>query len=260
MSTPYYPNSYDYTGYMQGNCQNPRAYPITKVTPHHAAGVISGKDAVKGICQMWINRQASANYIIDKNGECYLIVPHECRAWTSGSRDNDMRAITIEMSNDSNKYPWTISPKTLETAISLTAYICAKYGITPIYNGDKSGTMTTHRMFQATQCPGDYFVHEWLESGAFVKAVQDKMNGFELDSTPLQETINVKPITHYVQIGAYKRKDNAIKQSTTLEGYAVINGNDGLYRVRKPCTIESVDNELAIAQRLYPKAFKGKYE
>lgn len=257
MEIPYYPNALDLTSYMQGNCQNPRTRAIAKVTPHHCAGIVDGKSAVLGIINTWINRQASANYVIDRSGNAYLIVPHSARAWTSGNRDNDMQAITLELSNDSNKYPWTISDKTINTTVDLTAWICAKYGITPLYNGTKSGTITTHRMFQATQCPGDYFVAQWLDNGLFVSSVKQIIPKWQGGET--LEPVKDEPITCYVQIGAYKRKQSAINQSLTLDGYSVITDKDGLHKVRKPCTASNVDVELAKAREMYPRAFKGAY-
>lgn len=256
MQIPYYPNAIDLTGYMGGNCQNPRSKPITKVTPHHCAGIVDGKQFVIGIINMWKTRQASTNYIIDKSGKCYLIVPHNARSWASGNRDNDMQAITYEMSNDSNKYPWTISTATLSTAIDLTSWICAKYGITPFYTGNAQGTVTTHRMFQATQCPGDYFVKQWLENGEFCQRVKANIHKWQ-DGNVLEPEI--EPITWYIQIGAYKRKENAVKQAQTLDGYAVISDNKGLYRVRKGVTESNMERELAIARAKYPKAFARRY-
>lgn len=256
----FYPKASDFTALLNGNCANARVHAITKVTPHHTAGIVQGENAVKAIATMWKQRKASANYIIDVKGRAYLMLSHDLRAWTSSNRDNDMKAITFEMSNDKGFYPWSISQETLDTAIDLTAWIMTKYGIIPIYNGTPNASITTHRMFGATQCPGDYFVNEWLKTGRFVNAVISRKT--EWDKRIISQldipTMNGDNSSCYIQIGAYKNKANAVKQASTLEGYAIINDN-GLYKVRKHCTADNVDKELAIAREKHSKAFRGVY-
>ena len=127
---------------------------ITKITIHHAAGILSGENLAKIFSVQ--RRCASCNYAIGKNGEIVGVVPEEKRSWCSGSRWNDEQAITIEVSNCSGKPNWEVSDKVMESLIKLCSDICRRYCIIPYFNGTKDASMTFHYMFQATECPGPY--------------------------------------------------------------------------------------------------------
>lgn len=259
-----YPNAQDACSILGKDCNSGRTRAISKVTPHHAAGVVKDLQAIERICETWKARGASANYFIDVQGRAYLLVPHNRRAWTSSNFANDACAITFEMSNCENKYPWGISQETYDAAVDLTAWICKAYGITPKYDGTASGTITTHRMFAATQCPGDYFVNEKLKSGVFVNDVEKRIKQWATYYGAINETERPlppyeKPLDerrYYIQIGAYKNKANAEKQAAKASGYAVIS-KDGLHYVRKICGFNDANAELAMAKLITPKAFKG---
>ena len=130
---------------------NPRTEPITKITIHHMAGVTTGAKCA----QMHRNgNAASANYYIGNGGDICGGVSEDRRAWTSSSGWNDQRAITIECSNSATGDPWPVSDAAYKSTIRLCTDICKRYGITPHYTGDKSGSLTLHCMFAATACPG----------------------------------------------------------------------------------------------------------
>ena len=127
---------------------------ITKITIHHAAGILSGEN-LASIFKI-PRRCASCNYAIGKDGEIVGVVPEEKRAWTSGNRWNDEQAITIEVSNCSGKPDWKVSDEVIESLVLLCADICKRYNIKPYFTGDKNASFTFHYMFQATECPGPY--------------------------------------------------------------------------------------------------------
>ena len=127
---------------------------VTKITIHHAAGVLSG-ESLAAIFKV-PRRCASCNYAIGKDGEIIGVVPEDKRAWTSGSRWNDEQAITIEVSNSTGKPNWEVSEVVLTSLVKLCADICVRYNITPYYTGDKYASFTFHYMFQATECPGPF--------------------------------------------------------------------------------------------------------
>lgn len=151
--------SFDFAG---KNC-NPRLYPVTKITPHHMAGCMSGMECAK---MHYNGNSASANYYIGIDGEIVGGVGEEFRAWTSYSRDNDHRAITIECANSVIGGNWAISKATYDSLVKLCADICTRYGIIPEYTGTPEGTITVHRMFTDTECPAQYIMNK-IESKAF---------------------------------------------------------------------------------------------
>lgn len=158
------------------NCSSRLLRKISRITVHHTAG----KNTAQGLLDMFAvpwkisGRQASANYCIGNDGTIGGCVPEEYRAWTSGSSENDTRAITIEVSNDVNGEPWSIGKKAWASAVDLCVDICLRYGFTLWWNPDnKTGSLTCHRWYQATACPGDWF-YERIPK--FIEEVNKKVN------------------------------------------------------------------------------------
>lgn len=243
----------DLTYVLGNNNSNIRGSRICKITPHHAAGVVANEAGVISIAKYWKSKgNASANYFIDVAGNIYCTVNEDRRAWTSANAPNDQQAVTFEMSNDINRTPWTISEATINAAARLSADICTRYGITPKYTGNKEASITIHRMFVSTECPGDWFIRNYLQNGKFASLI----TMFMLESGGnVQLALEPK---YYVQIGAYKRRMNAYAQAQTLQGFAVYD-IDGLYKVRQYFMTGDEANEgLKTAQTKYKKAFIGK--
>lgn len=134
---------------------------ICKITTHHMSAVQTGKKCAEYF--RTINRKASANYCIGVDGDLYGSVPEEYRAYTSSSFDNDSQAITIECSNSSLNYPYPISEATWNTLVELCVDICFRYGFKLEFNGNPSGSLTMHRWFANTDCPGDYLASKFDE-------------------------------------------------------------------------------------------------
>lgn len=134
---------------------NKRTAPILKFTPHHAAVVAPAENIARGFQNP--AREASSNYVIGGDGTIILCVPEEFIAWTSGNEDNDTQAITVEVCNSTGAPEWKVSDAALEAVINLGVDICKRYGLPGFtWTGDKNGTLTIHKMFQATACPGPY--------------------------------------------------------------------------------------------------------
>lgn len=127
---------------------------ICKITPHHMAGKLTGEQCAKLFQNS--SRNASANYCIGYKGDIVCNVEEENRAWTSSSRWNDCRAITIEVSNSkaSGKYP--ISSASWKSLVKLCVDICKRYNFKLTYDGTKNGSLTRHNMYANTNCPGPY--------------------------------------------------------------------------------------------------------
>lgn len=171
-----------------------RNQPITKFTPHHAAVVAPAENVANGFT--YVEREASANYVIDSDGTIILCVPEEYRAWTSGNVANDNMAITVEVCNSTGEPEWRVSDKALEALINLGVDICRRYNL-PGFNwtGNKNGTLTIHKMFQATACPGPY-----LES---------KMPYIAAEITKRLNTKPTEDVWYKVQVGAFRNRSGA---------------------------------------------------
>jgi len=148
----------DLTSYIKlsPNCNSPRRHPVRKIAVHHMAGNLSVEDCAAMFARP--ERQASANYVIGSDGRIVLCVDEGDRAWTSGNAENDHQAITIEVANDrpSDAGGWHVSDEAMISLVALCTDICRRYGFSLTFTGDASGSMTFHRMFQPTLCPGPY--------------------------------------------------------------------------------------------------------
>ena len=132
-----------------------RTRPIDTITIHHMSGVMTAQACCDYFCET--SREVSANYCIGYDGSIALNVEEKYRAWTSSSEANDMRAVTIEVSNDSEEPYWHVSDISIEKLIDLCADICRRNGIAElVYTGDAYGSLTMHKMFIDTDCPGPY--------------------------------------------------------------------------------------------------------
>lgn len=171
-----------------------RTAPISKITIHHCAVVNATLQGLgNGFAQS--TRQASSTYGVDSNGNIGQFVDEKYRPWTSSNRENDNVAVTIEVSNCKGAPNWEVSDKALAATIELCADICRRNGIKALnYTGDKSGNLTLHKWFAATDCPGAYLESKMPYIAAEVnKQLQPKE----------EETI------YRVQVGAFRVKANA---------------------------------------------------
>lgn len=139
------------------NHWNKRDHIIDRITIH----MMAGNGSLKTCCD-WLayHSGGSVNYCIDSTGTIGWMIDESLRAWTSSSRPNDMRAVTIEVANDGGSPNWHVSDKALASVIRLCADICKRNGIKALeYTGDRTcrtGNMSLHKWFAATSCPGPY--------------------------------------------------------------------------------------------------------
>lgn len=123
-----------------------------RITPHHMAGMLTPQ-ILFNIMQQG---NSSANYGIFSDGTVVQYVKEFRRAWTSSSAENDNQAVTIEVENNTLGPEWRVSDTALNTLIRLMADIAQRNNISIRYTGDTTGTVTLHKWFAATACPGPY--------------------------------------------------------------------------------------------------------
>ena len=141
--------------YSIGRIRNNKKYNICKITPHQMGGKLSAQRC--GEIFQNPNRKASSNYGIGYNGEIYGYVDEINRAYTSSNWNNDIQAITIECSNSSNSNSdWPLSEATWNSLIKLCVDICKRYNFRLVYDNTPNGSLTKHKMFANTDCPGPW--------------------------------------------------------------------------------------------------------
>lgn len=133
---------------------------ISVITIHHTAGVLTATTI--GNIFAKTSRQASCNYGIGYDGKTILIVDEKYRSWCSSNKNNDQKAITIEVSNSKGAPNWEVSDAAMESLIKLLADVCRRNGIPKlVWLNDKNKiykeqNMTLHCYFSATACPGPF--------------------------------------------------------------------------------------------------------
>lgn len=225
---------------------NARTEKISKITIHHMACQLGAEACAK--MHRDGNREASANYYIGPDGVICAGVSETRRPWTSSSNFNDQRSVTIEVSNNSGAPNWTVSDASYKSLIKLCADICKRYNITPHWDSTIYGSLTVHRQFCNTLCPGP-FLYNKITSGQVERDIKAAMG-----SKPEPETKKL----YRVQVGAFKKKGNADNLAKKLKdkGYDVITKKVGeLYKVQ--CGAFSVKKN---AQGVYDKLVKDGYK
>lgn len=175
---------------------------ITKITPHHMAGVLSVETC--GNIFASSARQASSNYGIGNDGRIAMYVPEDKRAWTSSNAANDRAAVTIEVANSYAGGDWPVSDAAWKALVNLCVDICQRNGIKGLtWTGGKDGSLTCHYMFAATGCPGPYLKSKM---GQLANEVNAKLNnGYkpQAPSTGGSSTSTSKPSTGTSSNGAH---------------------------------------------------------
>lgn len=175
---------------------SPRTAKIDTITIHHMATVSSAEACAASFLPT--ARNASANYCIGNDGDVALSVDESRRSYCSSNRENDDRAITIEVSNSQRGGDWPVSDAAMNKLLDLCEDICRRNGIERLnYTGDLSGNMTLHKWFASTACPGPY-----LE--AKMPWIAEEVNRRLGAEAPAEE----KPI-YRVQVGAFVTKEFA---------------------------------------------------
>lgn len=189
-------------------CNTPRNHAIDTITIHCTAGQMSRS----GMESHFMSAGVSANYGITSDGTICLIVDEGSRAWTSSSRENDNRAITIEVSSDATK-PNYVSDIVMNSLIRLLVDICKRNNIPSLlWANDKKAlskpgyqNMTVHRWFTNTSCPGEYLMERMGD-------IADTVNS-QLETNSL--------VKYRVQVGAFSKLENAnaLKDQLRALGY-----------------------------------------
>lgn len=238
---------------------NPRNHKIDTITIHHMAGNLSIESCGAGFADP--KRGASSNYGVGSDGRIGMYVEEANRSWCSSSRENDHRAITIEVANDSREPDWHVSDKALESTIALCVDICKRNGIPKLnFTGDKSGNLTMHKWFASTLCPGPYLESKFPY---IAQEVNRRLSGGQSDSvitnTPEEEkTVSGGSggVVYRVQVGAYSKRANAEKQLEKIKAAGFTDAyiaivDETLYRVQVGAYSEKANAEAQLAKVIH---------
>ena len=137
-----------------------RPGPVSVITIHHMA-VVNGDPVAVAKSFANSDRHASATYCIGSDGKIVCGLDESIAPGTSGpgipGKNNDLKAVTIEVANSKGAPNWEISDKAMEALINLCVDVCKRNNIPKLtFTGNANGNLTMHCMFSATACPGPY--------------------------------------------------------------------------------------------------------
>lgn len=167
---------------LSPNRTSPRNHAIDTVTIHCTAGQGTAQTilSLPHFTTYDPKNGSSCNYAVGKDGSIGLCVDEGDRSWCSSNRENDHRAITIEVSSEAVS-PYKVTEKALAALIDLLTDICGRNGIKSlVWSNSKADrvnhrngcNMTCHRDFAAKACPGDYL---YALEGDIAEAVNKRL-------------------------------------------------------------------------------------
>ena len=201
---------------LSPNHSGQRTHEIDRITPH----CVVGQTTAERIGEIFTptSKQASCNYGIGRDGRIVLVVEEKNRSWCSSSRENDQRAITIEVASDS-KAPYAFRDEAYAALIMLCIDICKRNGKKKLlWFADKARTLayepkademvlSVHRWFASKSCPGDWM---YARMGELASKVTAALSG---DSSE-QPTVPDEPME---KAGLKKGdKGEAVRQMQTM--------------------------------------------
>ena len=238
---------------LSPNHSGQRTHKIDRITPHCVVGQLSAE--MIGAC-FPNGRNASCNYGVGYDGRQCLIVEEKNRSWCTNSRENDQRAITIEVASDKT-HPYVFTNEAYRGLVELCIDICKRNDLKKVlWFGDKNKSLsyepkdgecvlTVHRWFANKSCPGDWMYNRMGQLAAEINAT---IGGTSTSDVEIKVPNDGKTL-YRVQCGAYKVKANAENQLKAIKAKGIdafITQVDGLYKVQVGAySIKSnADNQL----------------
>lgn len=166
---------------------SPRNHKIDTITIHCFVGQVS----VERMGKSFSSGSKSCNYGVAYDGQIGMYVEESDRSWCSSNRENDNRAITIEVASDT-KHPYEVKDAAYDSLINLLVDICERNDIKELkWKADKSligkpekQNMTVHRWFENKECPGKYLYDRHGEIAKLVNTRLGKTETIKMETDP----------------------------------------------------------------------------
>lgn len=183
------------------NRTSPRNHVIDTVSIHCVVGQFTAQEILNMQNFTVYNSRngSSCNYAVGRDGSIGVCVDEKDRSWCTSNRDNDHRAITIEVASD-KAHPYAVTDAAYKALITLLVDICQRNNIKELkWKGDKSligqvdkQNMTVHRWFANKDCPGDYLYNRHGKIAA-------EVNSYLNPSASITSMNNLKDFVRQIQ-------------------------------------------------------------
>lgn len=251
------------------NKTSPRNHAIDTITIH----CVVGQASVESLGAFFASseRKASSNYGIGYDGRIGMYVEEKDRSWCSSNRDNDMRAITIEVASD-NKHPYAVNDAAYKALIDLLVDICKRNNIKKLlWKNDKSligqvdkQNMTVHRWFANKECPGEYL---FSRHGQIADEVNARLNGSAVEEEKTEEsasedsfkpfTIKIGPDGAIVRVGPGEHYDVA-RTYAKAGTYTIVETKDGWGKLKSGAGWVALEDKKTEEKPIEPEKAEEK--
>lgn len=205
-----------------------RNHSIDRITPHCVVGQVTVESL--GNVFASTSREASSNYGIGKDGRIGMYVEEKDRSWCSSNKENDNRAVTIEVASDL-AHPYAITDAAYRSLVNLCYDICKRNGKSKLlWFNDKDKTLsylpkenemviTVHRWFANKACPGDYIYNR-------LGKIADEVNSRLMveDDKMKQEEFNTMFAVAMAEYRKERQDNDSSEYSEEAREWAVSNG------------------------------------
>ena len=210
-----------------------------------------------------IERTASCNYVVGKDGSIGVSVPEPERSACTSSSANDHRAVTLEVASDT-VHPYKVTDEAFNATIKLVADICKRNDIKRLVwstsKADRTGhlngcNMTVHRDYANKSCPGDYLYGKHGEIAAAVNKLlfaSVSVEAFDIQSTTATSvTSKLKLLDEYAQYTWSYSLTNLQKDTASKSNFSVNSSN-------KTLSINSLDANTTYSLEVIAKNSAGE--
>lgn len=236
---------------------NKRTHIIDTITPHCYVGQCTAKQGVDYFKNN--GKENSVNYVIGFNGAIGCSVPEEYRAWTSSSKSNDMRAITIELACEKTK-PYQMNDAVIDSLINLMVDICQRNGMKQLVystsssdrkNHKNGANITLHKDFANTSCPGEFLIGELPR---IVRIVNDRLKASnKVDWANVKKGDKIVTTEDYcVATSESKAKNGQFAKNINGTNKVYAAGEYYVYKVSGDC-VNISKNKLIPGGWIYPQ-------
>lgn len=228
-----------------------RSDTVHGIVVHHAAS--TSFDSIGQVFSQ-PGRQGSAHYGICE-GRVDQYVREEFTAWHCGDWAGNCCTIGIEVTNDRGAPYWTVSEGSFNTLVKLCADIAKRYGLGKL-KFEPDGiypTLSAHRDWSPTYCPGDYLYSRMDELAEKANKINYPDKKAELEWSKLD-----KP-TSYITVRnthLYDFNKTSVNDLTAVKAY----DKDTLIDIYGKCTNKTIGKTFLMTEYSFTKKITNGFK
>lgn len=234
----------------ESNYTKGRQDTIHGIVIHHAAS--TSLDSVGQVFSQY-GRGGSAHYGV-KGTQIHQYVHEEDTAWHCGDWPGNCCTIGIETVNSTGAPDWLVDDETFNTLAKLCADIAKRNNLGRVKFGpdDVYPTLSAHRDWSPTYCPGDYLYGKMYE-------LADKINEINYPSKPTLKYSKFDKTTTYIttrDTHLYDFNHSSVNDLVAIKSYA----NGTKIDIYGKCDNQSIGKTFLMTEYSYTKGITNGFK